>query len=275
MNNLVDLFESIEIKVDPKLFFENDDIEYFNLMDLKKERVLAQLSLMNNALLSIKEEFPLEKTGNWSESFYFDPDSSIITIEEKKNSLNVELIKKSVNYLNDKYIIDLSSEQINKLIEERKILFNSYNFLSVVKELFNSADSIREYATKKLIEQVKFNFFINKYRENALKAEIKNSKIILSHFSRFDGWNDNCFYYYNKEVDMLLRGFSFFENKSLNRLPEFNDWFPFDTNISFSDKYFFPESSFIESIKFFKNYRLDITFRNNLEAQRFFNLFTK
>lgn len=192
--------------------------------------------------------------------YEFKPFEDINKLVEKNHKAVLAFAKSIVAYFNRNYEVSVPYPDIDEktLPMGFRPLYQSYVDL-VIGHL--GGKSFRETAEEELI-----NRFLNTVKPNRwskVKPELKKDKIIFPDVIRFDSfWNDRnkMHYNYHKELENICAGIAFGADGSLQGSSSMIIRFD-DNNVDVSKPYTLTTTG-ADEMKFFKNGRIDVRFKD-------------
>ena len=218
--------------------------------------------------LSFADEYILYLNYNPIANRYYKSENLITSMETTKNNLKAQFISKIVDHFRNEYKVTLNTEPIQKKYN----IDITYNIIidEIIEQLegYNFTDK----ASKEIKEAMKDE--VRGYNGN-VKAEIKKKKVVFDSFFYADCWDKkyggepSIGYSSRSGFYKLLKAISHFEQGAIE-----NTYNNIDHAISYEkgDKVFREHSLMCfkaESMKIFKNGKVEVTFLTNEYAQQF------
>lgn len=200
--------------------------------------------------------------------YEFKPFETINKLVEENHKAVTTFAKSIVAYFNRNYEVSVPYPDIDEktLPMGFRPLYQSYVDL-VIEHL--GGKSFRDTAEEELI-----NRFLNAVKPNRwskVKPELKKDKIIFPDVISFDSfWDDRnkMHYNYRNELENLCEGIAFGADNSLQGSSSMIIWFN-DNDVDISKPYTLTTTG-AEEMKFFKNGRIDVRFKDAKTAEACF-----
>ena len=200
--------------------------------------------------------------------YEFKPLEVINKLVEENHKAITAFAKSIVAYFNRNYEVSVPYPDIDEktLPMGFRPLYQSYVDL-VIEHL--GGKSFRDMAEEELI-----NRFLNAVKPNRwskVKPELKKDKIIFPDVISFDSFREDknkMHYNYRHELENLCAGIAFGADNSLHGSSSMIIWFD-DGNVDISKPYTLTTTG-AEEMKFFKNGRIDVRFKDAKTAEACF-----
>lgn len=228
-----------------------------------------KLSFLSNGKVKVHEPYRSYETIKEDYTgFEFKPFDEIDKLAEKNYNAQVAFAKSIIAYFNTAYNVSVPYPEIDEknLSIGFRPVYQSYVDL-VVEHL--GGKSFRDTAEEELINR--FLSAVKPYRWSKVKPELKKDKITFPDVISFDTfWSEKnkLHYNYRKELENLCAGIAFGADGTLqgstSMIIRFND-----DNIDISGPYDLTTTG-AEEMKFFKNGRIDVKFKDAKTAESCF-----
>jgi hypothetical protein len=225
-----------------------------------------KLSFLPNGKVKMHELWKSYETVKTDYTGYeFKPFEDIDKLVQKNFNAQIAFAKSILAYFNAAYNVSVPYPEI----EEEKLpmgfrpVYGSYVDL-VIEHL--GGRSFRDTAEEELINR--FLSVVKPNRWSKVKPELKKDKIAFPDVVRFDDfWTDRnkMHYNYQKELEEFCSGIAFGADNSLSGNSNMIIWFE-SNNIDISKPYTLTTTN-AEEMKFFKNGRIDVKFKDTKSAE--------
>jgi hypothetical protein len=284
-NNLLGVFDNIQVKNEEKI--TRADLEFCEAQQNEVEKALAALDkwygVFREAALELSESHPVEFHADGSinhitsyhrNGFYdsdyqryaFRPFESINAIVEKRKNTVKVFIYNILKYFNKAYSLSVPFPDINE--NELPIDFAPQYMAYVDLVIAHLVGrSFRETAEDELIRSVQIT--VHRYSNHAL-PEARGKSIVFNSLIRYNPYYKECKIDWSESshLEVLCAGLAFYGQQRLNGdtgiISGFNrenvditDWHPLSTSPA-------------EYMKFYKNGRVDIRFKDAASAEECF-----
>lgn len=198
----------------------------------------------------------------------FTPFKNINEMVKSNYRANEAFANRIVRYFNQTYNVSVPLPEINKdtLKMGFRPVYGSYVDL-VIEHL--GGRGFRATAEEELLKR--FHQLVSPHRWSKVKPELKGDKISFPNILSFDSfyqehYNENHIHYnYRSHIETFCEGIAFGADDTINgssrMIPGFND-----NKVNVSDWYDLTTTN-AEQMKFFKNGRIDVRFKDRQSAQ--------
>ena len=200
--------------------------------------------------------------------FEFKPFESIDKLVEGNYKAVTAFAKSIVRYFNNTYNVLVPYPEIDGEKLQMGFRPNYISYVDLVIEHLGGK-SFRDTAEEELIKR--FHKAVKPGKWSKVKPELKKDKISFADVIRFDiFWSERnkMHYNYRQELESFCAGIAFGADNTLHGSTSMIIHFD-DDNIDISQPYTLTTSN-AESIKFFKNGRIDVKFENAKMAEQCF-----
>jgi len=197
--------------------------------------------------------------------FEFKPFENIDKLVENNYKAVKAFSKSIVRYFNNTYNVSVPYPEIDGEKLQMGFRPNYISYVDLVIEHLGGK-SFRDTAEEELIKR--FHKAVKPGKWSKVKPELKKDKISFADVIRFDiFWSERnkMHYNYRQELESLCAGIAFGADNTLHGSTSMIIQFD-DDNIDISQPYTLTTSN-AESIKFFKNGRIDVKFENAKMAE--------
>lgn len=262
MTTLLNKFDMVTIENDTRI--SEFDRKYCE----KQER------MYNEAVTAMKQTLELFKGiyENYSDSdkknykHYIDSHSDIRHIEDRLTDFKNSFIHRIISHFEKTYNVTLRDSDINRKYKDIEVTYNN-----IVDEIFEQLGgfNFEEKAVNELIKACKETVY------NDTKIKVTKNKLSIQDFVYWQSYSwDNSYTigYSDGKVNSLFKALSHFEEGSTDTLFYYDQIYEqlnagsreYDILSKFEIGY-----NIVESIKFFKNGKVEIVFQTHEQAQQF------
>ena len=265
-DDILSKFDNVEVTTEQKV-----PIEDLDFCKNEQELYNAAINVFINIANEIKNASGLNVlTGEWykekSSNTYLDS-YRLREIKVIAMSIKESFIDNIVSYFTDKYNVTIKKDRILKNFDY------DITYTNIIDDIMTQLDgfSFAEKAVKELLDKTKNTYYYNEYRKHS-NMDIKNNKIVIdgSYTYKDTIWNE---YRLRGGFDQIFTALYLFDNGSIPReSTELHNRYCGDQNERNERNYekYRPNSlTTVESIKFFKNGKLEIEFKCNQMATKF------
>ena len=256
-----------------RLYKSLDEIErWYGIFteEVAKYKESHKVSYLPNGKVKIHDPYidPYDYVKKDYTYFEFKPFEEINQLVEKNYNAVTAFAKSIVAHFNSTYNVSVPYPDIDE--ERLQIGFRPVyqNYVdSVIEHL--GGKSFRDTAEEELIKR--FHNAVKPGKWSKVKPELKKDKISFADVIMFDSfWSERnkMHYNYRQELENLCAGIAFGADNTLHGSTSMIIQFD-DDNIDISQPYTLTTSN-AESIKFFKNGRIDVKFENAKMAEQCF-----
>ncbi|GAA4880364.1 hypothetical protein GCM10023310_70710 [Paenibacillus vulneris] len=265
-DDILSKFDNVEVTLEKKI--PSEDLEF-----CKTEQKLYNVAI--GVFIDIANEINIVSglnvlTGEWhkdkSSNTYLD---SYRLREIKVIAMSIKecFIDKIVCYFTEKYNVTIKKERLLKNYDYDITYTNIIDDIMLQLEGFSFA----EKAVKELLDKTKNTYYYNEYKKQS-NMDIKNNKIVIdgSYVYKDTIWNQ---YRLRGDFNEIFTALYLFDNGSIPReeteLHSRYCGYQNERNDRNYEKYQPVSLSKVESIKFYKNGKLEIEFKSNQMATKF------
>jgi hypothetical protein len=283
--NILDKIKNVEISILDRISQndidfckkqQNEYLKVFLQLDEKKEQFEKEHKLFNesfniNRALKNYNNGTIHIQSAQTENFdscLFDPVYSLYAINKLIDKLNASFVHEIKYYFISTYSIGKTLENFNFLTDENKS--SQLRFEDIINFIFSHIGNVNlnEQGIEEMKQQLKKGFW------SGVKMS-KNKISFIDYVSFYNTFSRNEIHYSDELMMNLCKALSYFENESLKTLQMFESVIPQrNEEVLFSTNYITSDSEKLESVKFFKNRRLDLNFNSTEQANAFFQMFS-